>query len=109
MAESSECRSTGMLPFSTSKFKYQTSGFFSHCYRLTVASPFFHLLNMVVLAWTVCAYRRPGMSEEDYHTYMSTIHGPLVRDLMAKYGMISFSMVTRFVPTPLSNPPPNAM
>ena len=46
-----------------------------------------------VLAWTVCAYRKPGMSEEDYHTYMSEIHGPLVKGLMAKYGMLSFAMV----------------
>ena len=46
-----------------------------------------------VLAWTVCAYRKPGMSEEDYHHYMSEIHGPLVKGLMAKYGMLSFSMV----------------
>lgn len=46
-----------------------------------------------VLAWTVCAYRKPGMAEEDYHNYMSQIHGPLVKGLMAKYGMLSFSMV----------------
>jgi hypothetical protein len=46
-----------------------------------------------VLAWTVCAYRKPGLSEEEYHTYMSEIHGPLVRGLMVKHGMISFAMV----------------
>ncbi|KAF2686476.1 hypothetical protein K458DRAFT_334211 [Lentithecium fluviatile CBS 122367] len=45
-----------------------------------------------VLVWTVCAYRKPGMSEEDYHTYASEVHGPLVKELMAKYGMLSFSM-----------------
>ena len=47
-----------------------------------------------VLAWTVCAYRKPGMSEEEYHTYMSEKHGPLVKGLMVKYGMISFAMVS---------------
>jgi hypothetical protein len=46
-----------------------------------------------ILAWTVCAYRKPGMNEEVYHTYMSEIHGPLVKGLMVKYGMISFAMV----------------
>jgi hypothetical protein len=47
-----------------------------------------------VLVWTVCAYRKPGMSEEDYHTYTSEVHGPLVKEMMAKYGMLSFSMVS---------------
>ena len=45
-----------------------------------------------VLAWTVCAYRKEGLSEDEYHSYMSEIHGPLVKGLMAKYGMLSFSM-----------------
>ncbi|MCJ1423846.1 hypothetical protein MMC29_001731 [Sticta canariensis] len=40
--------------------------------------------------WTVCAYRKPGMSEEDYHQYMSEKHAPLThntsetRKLLAK-------------------------
>lgn len=45
-----------------------------------------------LLCWTVTAYRKPEMSEEEYHKYMSEIHGPLVMGLMAKYGMIRFSM-----------------
>ena len=47
-----------------------------------------------LLCWTVTAYRKPEMSEEEYHKYMSEIHGPLVMGLMAKYGMVRFSMVT---------------
>lgn len=44
--------------------------------------------------WTVCAYRKPGMSEEDYHQYMSEKHAPLVRGLLAKYGIIKFTMAS---------------
>lgn len=51
-----------------------------------------------LLCWSVYGYRKPGMSEEDYHAYMSEKHGPLVKGLVAKYGMIRFSMVSVFVP-----------
>lgn len=34
------------------------------------------------------------MSEEDYHKYMSEVHAPLVRDLMAQYGIVSWEMVS---------------
>ncbi|KAF2237164.1 hypothetical protein EV356DRAFT_496712, partial [Viridothelium virens] len=44
--------------------------------------------------WTVCAYRKPGMGEEDYHRYMSEKHGPLVKSLLAKYGIIKFTMAS---------------
>jgi hypothetical protein len=44
--------------------------------------------------WTVCAYRKPGMDEDEYHAYMSEKHGPLVKALMAKHGVIKFSMVS---------------
>jgi hypothetical protein len=33
------------------------------------------------------------MSEEDYHNYMSEVHAPLVKDLMVKYGIVSWEMV----------------
>lgn len=52
-----------------------------------------------LLCWTVCAYRKPGMDEADYHSYMSKVHAPLVKDLMVKYGITRWSMVhfQRFV------------
>jgi hypothetical protein len=34
------------------------------------------------------------MSEEDYHKYMSEVHAPLVKDLMVKYGIVSWEMVS---------------
>ncbi|KAF2688361.1 hypothetical protein K458DRAFT_440048 [Lentithecium fluviatile CBS 122367] len=43
--------------------------------------------------WTVCAYRRPDLSEKEYHAYMSEKHGPLVKGLLVKYGIIRFSMI----------------
>ncbi len=46
-----------------------------------------------LLCWTVCAYRKPGMDEEDYHRYLSEVHAPLVKDLMVRYGIIQWSMV----------------
>jgi hypothetical protein len=33
------------------------------------------------------------MSEEDYHKYMSEVHGPLVKELLVKYGFVRWSMV----------------
>ena len=46
-----------------------------------------------LFCWTVCAYKRPDLSDDYYHHYMSKVHGPLVKDLMVKYGMVKWSMV----------------
>ena len=46
-----------------------------------------------LFCWTVCAYRKPGMDEDEYHKYMSEIHAPLVKDLMTRYGILRYSMV----------------
>ena len=46
-----------------------------------------------LLCWTVYAYRKPGMDEEEYHRYLSEVHAPLVKNLLVKYGMVQWSMV----------------
>ena len=46
-----------------------------------------------LLCWVVCAYRKPGLSEEEYHKYVSEVHAPLVKDLLVQYGIIKWSMV----------------
>ena len=46
-----------------------------------------------VLCLTIFGYRKPGMSQPDYENYMTTKHAPLVRDLMAQYGILSYTQV----------------
>ncbi|EXJ93209.1 hypothetical protein A1O3_01766 [Capronia epimyces CBS 606.96] len=45
-----------------------------------------------MLVLTICAYRKAGMGEDEFHRYMSEVHAPLVRDLLAKHGITRYSM-----------------
>ncbi|KAI0200587.1 EthD domain-containing protein [Astrocystis sublimbata] len=45
-----------------------------------------------MLVWTVCAFRKPSMSEDEFHKYMSEKHAPMVRDLLARCGISQYTM-----------------
>lgn len=46
-----------------------------------------------LLRLTMLCYRNPTMSEEEYHHHWTYDHTPLVRDWLAKYGVVRYSQV----------------
>jgi hypothetical protein len=49
--------------------------------------------NISHLCLTICAYRNPELTEQEYHDYMAYKHAPLVKPLMDKYGILKYTMV----------------
>ena len=50
------------------------------------------------LCMTIYSYKREGMSDEEYRTYMLEKHAPLASTLMEKYGITGFTMVHKITP-----------
>ena len=48
-----------------------------------------------LLCLTVFTYRKPGISEDDYHRYVSQVHVPLGSDIMAEYGVVQRFVVRK--------------
>jgi hypothetical protein len=60
--------------------------------RMARAQPLFSV--------TICAKRKPGMGEDEYHRYISETHAPLLKRLLVEKKIVDYTMVRnlRFLP-----------
>ena len=49
--------------------------------------------NKRYLCLTICGYRKPGMSEDDYRNHMVNVSAPMTKGLMVKYGIQRWTQV----------------
>ncbi|KAI9779587.1 MAG: hypothetical protein M1816_003468 [Peltula sp. TS41687] len=49
--------------------------------------------NQHVFALTICAYRKAGMDEDEYHKYVSEKHAPSLKDLLVKNKIIDYTVL----------------
>lgn len=42
---------------------------------------------------TICATRKPGMGEDEYHRYISETHAPLLKKLLVEKKIVDYTMV----------------
>jgi len=59
--------------------------------------------NYQFLCLTICGYRRPGMSEDDYRHHMTQVSAPMTKKLMVKYGVKRWTMVSSSPSHPYSS------